>query len=281
MRKQLSGINCGEIVSVDEAKQGQVRMLSALADICEANGLRYYLDGGTLIGAARHKGFIPWDEDIDVMMPQADCFKLKELTGGNIQGYHLSDPRDKEYPYTECWRIYDKNYVLYEDYRKTYKPLFIDIEPMVGFPESQEETERVFKKIIWIRRFKNCSTGNIWFGTSLGKKIYHLALTPIARLIGHDRLFDMSQKIKDRLDFDESEYVGNMGSSLNTWKGKVRREEYTRPNQLEFEGRMYSVPGNYKEYLEPIYGKNCTTELPPENTRHSKNEYKIYRYKDE
>lgn len=273
--------NCGEQVSAEEAKQGQIKMLNALADICEANGLRYYLDGGTLIGAARHQGFIPWDEDIDVMMPQKDCFKLKELTGGKIGDFRLSDPREKEFPFTECWRIYDYNYVLHEEYRNTYKPLFIDIEPMVGFPSSQKETEKVFYKIIWIRRLKNCSTGNIWFGTSVWKKLYHLLLTPVARTIGYDKLFDMSQRIKDRLDFDEAEYVGNMGSSLNTWKGKVKREEYTKPNQLKFENRMYSVPGNYKEYLEGIYGKNCTSELPPENTRHSKNEYTICRYKEE
>ena len=279
MRKKLGRENCGEEITALDVRPVMVDMLNKLADICETNGLRYYLDGGTLIGAARHKGFIPWDEDIDVMMPQNDCFKLKQITGGKIGDYRLSDPRDKEYVFTECWRIYDDHYVLYEEKRGTYKPLFIDIEPMVGFPESQKETETTFKQIIWIRSLKNSSAGTIWYGKTTGRKIYHLLTLPIARLIGHDRLFDWMQKIKDRLDFDESEYVGNMGSALNTWKGKVKREEYTRPNQLEFEGRMFSVPGNYKEYLEPIYGKNCTTELPPENTRHSKNEYKIYRYK--
>ncbi len=277
---RLKAENCGEKVDIDEAKVSMIMMLEAFADVCEANGLRYYLDGGTLIGAARHKGFIPWDEDIDVMMPQKDCFKLKEITGGKIGNYRLSDPRDKEYVFTECWRIYDDRYVLYEDMRGTYKPLFIDIEPMVGFPESQEETEKVFRRIVFIRSLKNSAAGSVWYGKTLSRKIYHLLIFPIARLIGHDRLFDLMQSIKDRLDFDESEYVGNMGSGANTWKGKVRRVDYTRPNKLEFEGRMYSVPGNYKEYLEPIYGKNCTTELPPENTRHSKNDYKIYRYRN-
>ena len=278
---KLTEANCGEKIELTEAKQAMVKMLEALADVCEANGLRYYLDGGTLIGAARHKGFIPWDEDIDVMMPQEDCFRLKKITKGKIGEYRLSDPRDKEYVFTECWRVYDDRYVLYEDKRGTYKPLFIDIEPMVGFPDSQKETEYVFRKIILIRSLKNSSAGSIWYGRTIVRKIYHLLTLPIARIIGHDRLFDWMQKIKDERIFDESEYVGNMGSALNTWKGKVKRVDYTKPNKLEFEGRMYSVPGNYKEYLEPIYGKNCTTELPPESTRHSRNEYKIYRYKED
>lgn len=280
MRANLGPQNCGESVPVDEARRIMVDMLYKLADVCEANGLRYYLDGGTLIGAARHKGFIPWDEDIDVMMPQKDCFQLKQVTGGKIGQYRLSDPRDKEYVFTECWRIYDDRYVMYEDERKTYKPLFIDIEPMVGFPKSQADTMKVFRKLIWIRSLKNSSAGSLWFGKTTMRKLYHLVTRPIALLIGHDRLFDCMQRIKDRLEFDECEYVGNMGSGLNTWKGKVKREEYVRPNKLEFEGRMFSVPGNYKEYLEPIYGKNCTTELPPENTRRSRHQYKIYRYKE-
>lgn len=98
---KLTETNCGEKVELSEAKQAMVKMLEALADVCEANGLRYYLDGGTLIGAARHKGFIPWDDDIDVMMPKPDCIKLKKF-GGIIGKYKLSDPMDKEYEFAEC-----------------------------------------------------------------------------------------------------------------------------------------------------------------------------------
>jgi len=79
---KLISSNCGERVELSEAKQAMLKMLEALADICEANELRYYLDGGTLIGAARHNGFIPWDDDIDVMMPKPDCEKLKKISGG-------------------------------------------------------------------------------------------------------------------------------------------------------------------------------------------------------
>lgn len=78
---KLTEANCGEKVGLAEAKQAMVKMLEVLADVCEANGLRYYLDGGTLIGAARHKGFIPWDDDVDVMMPKPDCGKLKKIGG--------------------------------------------------------------------------------------------------------------------------------------------------------------------------------------------------------
>ena len=98
---KLTADNIGERVGIVEAKQQMLDMLEKLADVCESNGLRYYLDGGTLIGAARHKGFIPWDDDIDVMMPKSDCLKLKQITGGRIGEYVLSDPMDKEYELSE------------------------------------------------------------------------------------------------------------------------------------------------------------------------------------
>lgn len=84
---RFTDANCGDKVDLAEAKQAMLKMLEALADTCEAKGLRYYLDGGTLIGAARHKGFIPWDDDIDVMMPKPDCEKLKKeyIQGGGVE----------------------------------------------------------------------------------------------------------------------------------------------------------------------------------------------------
>lgn len=269
--------NCGEVVELDEAKQAMLKMLEALAEVCEANGLRYYLDGGTLIGAARHKGFIPWDDDIDIMMPKPDCEKLKEITKGIIGQYKLSDPLDMEYEFTECWRLYDERYLVENPGLGTYKPLWVDIEPMVGFPDDQAEVEKTFKKLKLFRSFLQCSAGKLWHGGSFPTKVYHLVMRPFFKIIGYNNILRHIEKIKGKYNFDEQEYVGNMCSPVGLWHGKVRREEYTSPRQLEFEGRMYSVPGNYVEYLEPLYGKNCTTELPPPEKRVSVHTETIYR----
>ena len=280
MKKLLTKKNCGELVEIDECKQAMIKMLEALAEVCEANGLRYYLDGGTLIGAARHKGFIPWDDDIDIMMPKSDCEKLKEIYIKNgIKNYKLSDPIDTEYEFAECWRLYNEDYVVENLRMDTYKPLWIDIEPMVGFPDTMKEVKKTFRKLRIYRSLLKCTAGPLWHGWSLAAKIYHLVMRPIVSLVGYKRVFYLIEKTKDRYKFDDKEYVGNMCAPVAQWRGMVRREDYTRPNQLEFEGRMYSVPGNYIEYLEPLYGKNCTTELPPEEKRVSVHHQKIYRYK--
>lgn len=274
----LTQQNCGEKISLDEKKKAMLDILNAFVKCCEENGIRYWLDGGTLIGAARHKGFIPWDDDIDVMIPRSDVKKLKEITGGWIGPYYLIDPDERIYDFDEQWRLCDGRYVVKSLISGVYRPLFIDILPMVGFPDSQEDVEKIFRKLKHLRFIRQWAGGALWHGATFPRKVYHLVMRPIGLLIGYDRIMDKIEKIKNIYEFDEKEYVGNMCSAVAEWRGKVRREDYTKLNSLEFEGRMYSVPGNYVEYLEPLYGKNCTTELPPPEKRRANHTEEVYRY---
>ncbi len=77
----------GRPVSAGEVRRSQMEMLDLLADFCDKHGLTYYLSGGTLLGAVRHRGFIPWDDDIDVNMPRPDADRLIELTGGVLNDH--------------------------------------------------------------------------------------------------------------------------------------------------------------------------------------------------
>lgn len=265
-------------VGFSDIKPELIKMLEAVADTCEEHGLRYYLDGGTLIGAARHKGFIPWDDDIDVMIPLPDLKRLKEITGGRIGKYYLVDPAEDKFNYDEVWRFCCDDYVYYNPENGISRPMFIDLLPMVGFSDDMNETVKTFKKLIFYRNLlKCCGRGKWWWGRNAFTKTIHLCMRPFVKLIGPNRIFRKLEAAKDQYDFDAQEYVGNMCAVNALWKGKVRREDYTRPNQLEFEGRMYSVPGNYIEYLTPLYGANCTTELPPKEKRQSNHCMKIYR----
>ena len=90
--RQLTKEDCGKEMTREESRQIQIDMLDALAAFCDANGLRYFLSGGTLIGAIRHKGFIPWDDEIDVNMPRPDCERLYKLTGGRLNDYVIAGP---------------------------------------------------------------------------------------------------------------------------------------------------------------------------------------------
>ena len=77
--RKLNRDSCGAEMTTEESRRIQLDMLRALAAFCDENGLRYFLSGGTLLGAIRHQGFIPWDDDIDLMMPRKDFEKLKTV----------------------------------------------------------------------------------------------------------------------------------------------------------------------------------------------------------
>ena len=280
MDNLLNENNCGEEIFMNDLRPEMLKMLEELACFCEENQIRYYLDGGTLIGAARHKGFIPWDYDIDIMMPRPDCLKLKEISGGKIGKYRVVDPSEKEYELAEPYRLYNDDYVVYNTSIGTYKPLWIDIECMVGFPETQSEIKKTFKRLRIYRGFCSSLVGKAWRGKKLKKKILRVMVRPIARIAGYDYFFDKMEKEKYKYDFDSSTYVGNTASPKAKWKGLVRKEEYVKPCKLEFEGRMYCVPGNYLDYLLPLYGPDCTTTLPPPQKRRISRAFRFYKYKD-
>ena len=71
------------IMTENEQKQVMLNILSFFADFCEDNGLNYFLDAGTLLGAVRHKGYIPWDDDIDVNMPRKDYDRFVQIVRNN------------------------------------------------------------------------------------------------------------------------------------------------------------------------------------------------------
>ena len=127
-------------LQIDEIKKLEVEILTEVATFCDQHNLRYYLCGGTLIGAVRHKGFIPWDDDIDVSMPRPDYDIF-------INSFHcekeyiqvFSCQNKKDYWRTHC-QVFDTRTVVVEDsYRQDIakdNAVFIDLYPIEGMPSS-------------------------------------------------------------------------------------------------------------------------------------------------
>ena len=137
-------------LTLREIQLGELGVLKKLKEICEDQGLRYFLFFGTLLGAIRHKGFIPWDDDVDVGMPREDYEKLLGYFRENSDALlpfrlmHFSTNENYIYPIA---RICDTRYqVDYSETKEYGLGLFIDIYPFDGWGDTEEDGERIYRQ---------------------------------------------------------------------------------------------------------------------------------------
>ena len=126
-------------LTIEELKEVELNILKDVAKFCEINKIQYFLCGGTLLGAIRHKGFIPWDDDIDIAMPRADYERFFKLYNGNNSRYKADSLENNNNWHMSFGRVGDINTVLYEHTLKNkYKKYhaFIDIFPVDGLPNN-------------------------------------------------------------------------------------------------------------------------------------------------
>ena len=123
-------------VTLEEMRDLQLAMMDKIHEFCVERGIRYSLGGGTLLGAVRHKGYIPWDDDIDIMLPRPDYERfLKEFDGvyPNFKVLHLNN--DRTYPYLFA-KVYDSRTLLVEC--RATMGVYIDVFPIDGLPLKAE-----------------------------------------------------------------------------------------------------------------------------------------------
>lgn len=252
-------------IQFEEMKKIELNILIYFTEICEENNLRYYLGGGTLLGAVRHKGFIPWDDDIDVMMPRPDFQKLLSLSINN-ENYNIIKPGTAGYYYNFA-KLVDTRTILEEKGIKVIDGLgvYIDIFPLDGMPETPDARKKRFKELNSIRKRIN--------NTCLLKPKFHrnpFAYLNACRIYNSNKNIDLSSLQKKYLDsalknsFDDSEFVfaaGGAYGARDIFPGKWFEKEI----ELQFENLSVKAFNGYDFYLTQLYGDYMT--LPPEDKR--------------
>ncbi len=257
-------------IQTDPVKIKLIEMFAWFHNYCEENGLRYYAVGGTLLGAVRHGGFIPWDDDIDIAMPRSDYQKIKELSNQPQSGrFRIEFPgQNKDFSYA-YGKVYDTSTTLVDNCKfKAKRGLFIDIFPLDGLGDTKEEALDNFKKID--------NTVSL-FGTKMyawrkGRKLYKNLAVLFMKLIplNTKKILDSIEAKCTANDYETSVYVANC---LGNWHEReiTLRESIGEPILYRFENiEIYGVE-NADAYLTGVYGD--WRKLPPIEKQVSHHDY--------
>lgn len=249
-------------VNLDECKKLMVETLKFIDEVCKENNIEYCLEFGTLLGAYRHKGFIPWDDDIDIAMTRNNYEKfikcMKKNT--NSQFYLLHKDTKEGYPF-EFAKVMMKDTVVVIDDDSTNmimdRGIFIDIFTLDSYTK---DISRKYRKII--RQFENCRKKSVI--NSISSKFYKYILS-IFRVISKVIVpFNLIEKTKKRYVREDGEYIGF--AIEQTEELMCKKELYLPFKNIEFEGYYFPAPNNVEFVLEYEYGSTYM-KLPPEECR--------------
>ena len=253
---------------MNELQSRLTDMLSWFHSLCVENGLRYYALGGTALGAVRHNGFIPWDDDIDVGMPRADYDRLRELTKQIYADtpYVLEFPSErKDFVYTYA-KLYDTRTTLVENTRyNTKRGIYLDIFPLDGMADEYGEALARFKVIdknFALLHTQTCAVRS-------GRKWYKNLSIVLSRcvpsfILDARKISEKINKLASERDFDSCKYVANC---FGAWHEKEIHERriYGTPTLCRFEGAEIYVQEDVDAYLKGLYGDYM--KLPPVEKR--------------
>ena len=253
-----------EELPVSAIRDIEVDILRTFVEFCHQHGLRYFLAGGTLIGAVRHEGFVPWDDDMDVSMPRPDFERFRELTAdGRLGPYILRSiihtPELHARPFD---RLVDTRYMAKVKADQPFIPPWLDIHALDGLPEDGVENHRHWNAV-----------GRLKYGSLLTRT----AIRPLKKgglrrtlkAVYHFRKFLKGpvhyareiHTLAQKYDFDTSTYIASFMAGYGR-KERMPRYYFTDgEKKLYFEGILCSVPPHYDLVLRHMYGNYL--QIPP------------------
>lgn len=253
-----------------DLQECEFNILKAVLNICEKYNIRYYLVCGSALGAVKYKGFIPWDDDIDVAMPRPDYELFLSKAQNELPDYYrVSNYRTDPYLPLTGSKIKDVRTTFIEPFhagRDIIHSVFIDVFPLDGYPSKK------FGQFIFNARrraLENKRDCCVSYERNLKWGIRYFGRATIYLLHKAFGAYNYSQKTTAKLDklfssnpVDESDIWCNFSNSLSKVE-YASRFQYGEGTVAEFEGLSVVVPENYDDYLTQKYG-DWHAELPKE-----------------
>lgn len=261
--------NMKKEISLKELREIQLNILDKIDAFCRELNIRYSLGGGTLLGAVRHKGYIPWDDDIDIMMPRPDYEKFIESFDGVYRNLKLSTYKNDPKCCKPFARIYDTRTYM----RETLQVIGINVEVFAidGLPSTEEEIESFFdafdKEIHYLCRSTNYIGVTGYLLTAIKYCIKRMLYPSRAKAV------DRFQRFISTYDFETSKYAASVVGAYRL-KEVMPTEVFKKYIDVDFEGRRYMAISGFDSYLSKHYGNYM--ELPPKEKQISMHTFKAY-----
>jgi lipopolysaccharide cholinephosphotransferase len=261
-------IRCGYKVSTEMKHVWAVELdlIAKLKDVCDRNGLKYYLSGGTLLGAVRHKGFIPWDDDADFLMPRVDFEKLKKIAHYEFDEpyFFQTEESDPDIFLGGFARLRNSNTTNFEYYHMNHNANFgiwIDISILDFLHEDIYKRRKQIKKIRYYQRILYAKTYKEYNKFLEFSTIQWTAYKILALFFSRSRILkQLERSVKCCKD---SRYVTSFSYHSDRYLPFLfEKRDYMKSILLDFEWLQLPVPAGYDNVLKLQYGDNYM-EYPP------------------
>lgn len=259
-----------------EVQETSYQMLKRIAALCDRQELRYTLSGGTLLGAIRHNGFIPWDDDIDIDMPYPDFLKFLEAfaNDASLQDLDLLYGMARNGGHF-VGRVADPQTFVYSRARDFSRALslWVDVLPIFALSDDEEEAKEQLSIVYAASR-------NIWAMLRTPWPWRNPRRWLMIHLLGNKRIqarLDQITEAMSRYPFGSTKYVHSVYVYENedVHSRTFPTEVFTQHGTHRFENDEFSIPADYDKYLTILYGPDYMTPPPPE--QRVGHEFEFYR----
>ena len=269
-----------EVTDVQEIQQMELGIMEYIHEVCDKIGVKYFLAYGSLIGAVRHQGFIPWDDDMDICMLRDDYEKLQDyLIANPSERYQvMSYKNNRNYVYPFMKVMDNQTYLIEEDVRiDSNMGIYVDIFPVDGYEDDQafkdKMTTIIKKRQLSCYTFKGITNKNSFINSLIRyASVVAFYFTDTNKFV---KQIDELAKTRKVEDYELVDYLIYKDMNKPVWK----REWLKDVTLSNFEGRDFLIPVNFHEILTSDYGDYM--QLPPVEKRVSHHDFRLWKIVEE